>query len=142
MTAVLHRAAPASTVGSTVIQLCSLCSAVLDEVHLDRTASAGPRSAYPIWPTNAIVLVDGGFRMTIAPESVEDMGAAWCTPDATDQPIPADVVLPCGCIIRCSIVDGVNTMTMTACRAGCTNVAAALQEADNQGKPAEVRRRG
>jgi hypothetical protein len=44
--------------------------------------------------------------------------------------IPEDTVLPCGCI---------NTMHMIACKAGCTNVANALQEADDRGKPAEVR---
>ena len=58
----------------------------------------------------------------------------------TDKPIPPDVVLPCGCIIRCSVVDGVNTMTLIACRPTCTTVRDTLQLADELDKPAEVRR--
>lgn len=54
--------------------------------------------------------------------------------------VPEDVVLSCGCLIRCEVVDGVNTLKFFACREGCDNVRLILEEADAQGKPAEVRR--
>lgn len=56
-----------------------------------------------------------------------------------DDSIPDDAVLSCGCVIRCAVIDGVNTLTMVACREGCRNVAMALEEADAQGKPVTVR---
>lgn len=35
--------------------------------------------------------------------------------------IPPDQVLSCGCLLRCSVIEGVNTLTVVPCRAGCTN---------------------
>jgi hypothetical protein len=35
--------------------------------------------------------------------------------------IPPDEVLPCGCVLRCAVVDGVNTLTVTPCRQTCRN---------------------
>jgi hypothetical protein len=35
--------------------------------------------------------------------------------------IPPDEVLPCGCIIRCSIVEGVNTLTVIPCEQSCVH---------------------
>lgn len=36
--------------------------------------------------------------------------------------IPADEVLPCGCFIACSVVNGVNTLTVSPCRPDCVNL--------------------
>lgn len=53
--------------------------------------------------------------------------------------VPDDVILPCGCQIKCMEVEGVNTMVLVACRPGCEYVAYALQQAEELGKDAEVR---
>lgn len=53
--------------------------------------------------------------------------------------IPADAVLPCGCIIRCDIVDGVNTLIYIPCRETCVNYRNALGEAASKGLEPEFR---
>ena len=53
--------------------------------------------------------------------------------------IPPDEVLPCGCVIRCSVIDGVNTMTYIPCRETCDNYRNALGLADEKGLPVERR---
>lgn len=35
-------------------------------------------------------------------------------------PIPDDV-LQCGCVLRCAVVDGANTLTLIPCRQTCAN---------------------
>lgn len=62
------------------------------------------------------------------------------TDNDTYQDIPPDVVLPCGCLIRCAIVDGRREMQVTPCRMGCANLANALGLADETDKPVEFRR--
>ena len=53
--------------------------------------------------------------------------------------IPPDEVLPCGCIIRCSIVNGVKTLTYIPCRQTCVNYRNTLGLADDKGVPVEKR---
>jgi hypothetical protein len=53
---------------------------------------------------------------------------------------PDDVVLPCGCLIRCAVVNGVNTLTISACRQNCRNLANALELARDRGIAPEYRR--
>lgn len=51
----------------------------------------------------------------------------------SDQAIPEDAVLPCGCLLRCSIVDGIRTLTYVPCKETCVHYRAALglaQETD------------
>lgn len=55
-------------------------------------------------------------------------------------PIPDDVVLPCGCLIRCTVVDGVNTLTVSPCRMDCRNLADAIDLARDKGIAPEYRR--
>lgn len=55
------------------------------------------------------------------------------------EPIPADVVLPCGCLIRCAVIDGVNTLTISPCRPSCRNLANALELAHDKGLEPEYR---
>ncbi|HSS11159.1 MAG TPA: hypothetical protein VLL25_14830 [Acidimicrobiales bacterium] len=52
---------------------------------------------------------------------------------------PDDVVLPCGCLIRCVVVEGVNQLRISPCQTGCRNLANALDLAAQQGKPVEYR---
>lgn len=52
---------------------------------------------------------------------------------------PPDTVLPCGCVIRNDVVDGVNTMFFIPCRLDCRNYTNMLAMADEQGKPVEQR---
>lgn len=54
--------------------------------------------------------------------------------------IPEPDVLPCGCVITYTIVDGVKTMTMSPCRTSCDSVRWVREEALTQGKPVENRR--
>ena len=35
--------------------------------------------------------------------------------------VPPDEVLPCGCVLRCAVVGGVNTLTIIPCRLSCVN---------------------
>ena len=53
---------------------------------------------------------------------------------------PDDVVLPCGCLIRCAVIDGTNTITISPCRQSCPNLANAIALANEQAKPVEYRR--
>jgi hypothetical protein len=52
---------------------------------------------------------------------------------------PDDDLLPCGCLLRYSVVDGMNTMTVSPCRLGCPNFATVLGMADEEGKDVEFR---
>lgn len=54
--------------------------------------------------------------------------------------VPDDVVLPCGCLLRHAVIDGVNTMTISPCRQSCPNLANALELAANKGIAPEYRR--
>lgn len=49
--------------------------------------------------------------------------------------IPPDEVLPCGCVLRCSVDDGVNVLTIVPCREGCRNVQNAIALAAERRKP-------
>ena len=54
--------------------------------------------------------------------------------------LPAPIVLPCGCRFDCQVIDGVNTLILTACPAGesCTYVQYALEESRRQGNETTV----
>lgn len=54
--------------------------------------------------------------------------------------IPPDEVLPCGCVLRCAVVDGVNTLTLIPCQTSCVNYRNALGLAAETGKNVEYRR--
>jgi hypothetical protein len=54
--------------------------------------------------------------------------------------IPPDEVLPCGCLLRCAVIDGVNTLTVIPCRTTCRNYRNALGLADEKGLDVEYRR--
>lgn len=60
------------------------------------------------------------------------------TPES-DQGIPPDDVLPCGCVFRCSIVNGVKTGTYIPCRETCVNYRNMLGLAAQANKPVERR---
>lgn len=52
--------------------------------------------------------------------------------------IPPDEVLPCGCLLRCSVVeDGVKTLTIIPCRPSCKNFNNALDLARDASLPIE-----
>ena len=53
--------------------------------------------------------------------------------------IPPDEVLPCGCVLRCAVIDGVNTLTLIPCRTSCVNYRNALGLADETGTNVEYR---
>lgn len=61
----------------------------------------------------------------------------------TDEPpsdsIPSDEVLPCGCVLRCAVVEGVNTLTLIPCRQSCVNYRNALGLAADKGLKPEYR---
>jgi hypothetical protein len=46
---------------------------------------------------------------------------------------PEPAVLPCGCRVDCDVIDGVNTLVITACAADCEYVRYALDEAATHG---------
>lgn len=54
--------------------------------------------------------------------------------------LPGPLVLPCGCRLDCDVIDGTNTLIVTACPAGesCQYVRYILAEAENQEKPPSV----
>jgi hypothetical protein len=58
----------------------------------------------------------------------------------TAEAVPDDVVLPCGCLIRCAVIDGTNTMTISPCRPDCRNLANTLDLAQGKGIAPEYRR--
>jgi hypothetical protein len=58
-----------------------------------------------------------------------------------DEPIPPDEVLPCGCVTRCAVIDGVNTLTYIPCRVTCRNYLNALGLAADKGIAPEYRQR-
>lgn len=58
----------------------------------------------------------------------------------TNEPVPPDEVLPCGCAIRCAVIDGVNTLTYIPCRPSCINLANAVGLAAEKGIAPEYRR--
>jgi hypothetical protein len=49
--------------------------------------------------------------------------------------IPPDTVLPCGCILRCSIEAGVNTLTVIPCKLSCVHYRNMLGLADERDVP-------
>lgn len=53
--------------------------------------------------------------------------------------IPPDEVLPCGCVLRCAVVDGTNTLTLIPCRTTCVNYRNALGLAADKGIAPEYR---
>lgn len=53
---------------------------------------------------------------------------------------PDDDLLPCGCLLRYSVVDGVNTMTVSPCRQSCPNLAAVLGLGRDKGIDPRYRR--
>lgn len=53
--------------------------------------------------------------------------------------IPPDEVLPCGCVIRCAIIDDVKTVMYIPCEQTCVNYLNALGLADDRGLPVEKR---
>lgn len=57
----------------------------------------------------------------------------------TDE-IPPDDVLPCGCVLRCAIVDGVRYMTYVPCRVSCPHYLNMLDLAAQRGVPVEYHR--
>ena len=57
-----------------------------------------------------------------------------------DDDIPPDEVLPCGCVIRCTIENGVKTMFYIPCRETCVNYRNALGLADEMDRPVTKRR--
>ena len=58
----------------------------------------------------------------------------------SDEYVPPDDVLPCGCVLHCAIVNGRREMQITPCRLGCRNLANALGLADVSELPVEFRR--
>lgn len=54
--------------------------------------------------------------------------------------IPPDEVLPCGCVLRCAVVDGVNTLTYIPCRQSCVHYRSALGLAAELDVPVHYRR--
>ena len=53
---------------------------------------------------------------------------------------PDDDLLPCGCLLRYSVVDGVNTMTVSPCHQSCPNLAVVLGLGRGKGIAPEYRR--
>ena len=53
--------------------------------------------------------------------------------------VPPDEVLPCGCVLRCAVVDGVTALTIAPCRTSCANYRNALGMADDAALPVEYR---
>jgi hypothetical protein len=49
--------------------------------------------------------------------------------------IPPDEVLPCGCIIRCSVVEGVKTLMYIPCRKDCAHYLNMLRLAAEANRP-------
>lgn len=58
--------------------------------------------------------------------------------DAVDY-IPPDEVLPCGCILRCSIEEGIKTFTFVPCHLKCINYKNAIKLAKEAGVRIERR---
>jgi hypothetical protein len=52
---------------------------------------------------------------------------------------PEDVVLPCGCFIKCVVVDGRNEMQISPCRMNCINLQNAIGLAEEKPVPVEYR---
>lgn len=54
--------------------------------------------------------------------------------------VPEPVTFDCGCKVEGMVIDGVNTMVVTACPLGekCQVVQIALSETEAQGKPSTV----
>lgn len=53
--------------------------------------------------------------------------------------LPETTVLPCGCVMRCTVEDGVNVVTIVPCRQTCTNLRYAVDLAGAKGKPISTR---
>jgi hypothetical protein len=51
------------------------------------------------------------------------------------DPIPADELLPCGCLLKCSVVDGVNTLTYIPCSQTCVHYLNTIDLAQDANKP-------
>ena len=57
----------------------------------------------------------------------------------TDQPLPPDEVLPCGCRLECAIVEGRRTVHYRPCAVDCEHYAAMLEVAGERRIPVTVR---
>lgn len=53
--------------------------------------------------------------------------------------IPPDDVLPCGCILRASLVEGTRTLTVIPCKQSCRNYRNLLGMAEEREVPVEFR---
>ena len=53
--------------------------------------------------------------------------------------IPPDQVLPCGCLMRCSVEDGIRVTTYIPCNDDCVNYREMLTEVRKRGKPIEYK---
>jgi len=47
--------------------------------------------------------------------------------------IPGDRVMPCGCLLRCAIIEGERTLKLFPCRITCRNIQTLLQAAEERG---------
>lgn len=52
----------------------------------------------------------------------------------SDQ-MPPDELLPCGCLLKCSVVDGVKTLTYIPCKETCVHYRATLRLAQETKTP-------
>ena len=53
--------------------------------------------------------------------------------------LPKDAKLPCGCVLYCAVANGVRTLYMTACDAGCEVVAEVKRQGRTAGKRVEFK---
>lgn len=53
--------------------------------------------------------------------------------------IQPDQVLPCGCVIRCALAQGIRVTTYIPCNEDCVNYRNMLDEAQSQNKPIEYK---
>ena len=60
----------------------------------------------------------------------------------TSDDIPPDELLPCGCLLRYTVVDGVKTMTISPCRMNCRTLADTLRLGMEKGIAPEFRSGG
>lgn len=60
-------------------------------------------------------------------------------PAAEEVAIPEDVILPCGCVLRCSIEAGERTLTVIPCHLSCKNLKDALDLNEAKGNNLEFR---
>jgi hypothetical protein len=51
--------------------------------------------------------------------------------------MPSPEVLPCGCVLKYSIENGLNVMTVSPCHPDCRYLGMIIEEANQCGKPIE-----